>query len=270
MFRDCGKADAACDHHPHQRTQHPRHRAQKGIGAGHSENGLFSHFVLRSIANQTSNKWVIYPFMEAVMVRIVCALTALTLLGACSQVHTTSGAEYLARYEATSKGAVIDREIREAASVEPILTFPARLGIAKINQGRMVGIRPTELKLWSEIAARNHRLGEFVAVSPLIAEFADDSGRLNRTALFGDARELVKKIRIGAARQHVDAVLVYGVDSAAHRDSTLLAFSTSRSLAAQFCQHERSRRAPSRARCSSTSGTAMSMEQRPPRPRTKD
>ncbi len=158
------------------------------------------------------------------MGRMICALAVLTLLGACSQVHTTSGAEYLARYEATSKGAVIDREIREAASVEPILTFPARLGIAKINQGRMVGIRPTELKLWSEIAARNHRLGEFVAVSPLIAEFAEDSGRLNRTALFGDARELVKKIRIGAARQHVDAVLVYGVDSAAHRDSTPLAF----------------------------------------------
>ena len=151
-------------------------------------------------------------------------IALVAMLSACTQVHTTSGADYLARYESVSNDGQIDGAIREAAAVEPILSFPARIGLAKIDRGRLVGLRPSELELWTEISERHQDLGEFVAISPLVAEFASDHRQRERPSLVGDIQALVKKVRLGAARMHVDAVLIYGVDSSAHRDSTPLAF----------------------------------------------
>lgn len=149
------------------------------------------------------------------------------LLAACStHVQTTSGADYLARYDAplaaaSGEGRSLDELVREAAAVEPTLTFPARFGIARIENGRLGAIPPAEAALWQELAAGlGPRVGEFVPVDPLGAAFTAES--LGYTG--HDAGALAATIRLGAARQHLDAVLVYAVDTTARSDATVLAF----------------------------------------------
>ena len=78
---------------------------------------------------------------------------ALLMLNACGNtVQTTSGRDYLAAYVEPAGGpdgaksvAVTDEIVRKAAGVEPILRFPARLGLARMEGGRLTGI-PRKLR----------------------------------------------------------------------------------------------------------------------------
>jgi hypothetical protein len=69
------------------------------------------------------------------------------------------------------------------------------------------GIPEAEAKAWSEAAARlGPGFAEFVPISPLVAEmFATQPQPMTRSTV----RETIEKIRLGAARQHVDAVIIY-------------------------------------------------------------
>lgn len=128
------------------------------------------------------------------------------------------------RVAATPPAVWIDPEIRAAASVEPALKLPARFGLARIADGRMTAIPEAEAALWRAAAAKHAQFGEFVAISPLLAAFAVDSQEPG--ALRGprrDVADIVRRIRLGAARQHVDAVLVYEVGASASSDWTWLA-----------------------------------------------
>ena len=158
------------------------------------------------------------------MKRIACTLTAAAMLAACSsQIQTTSGADYLARYQTASGGAPLDPRIQAAASVEPIITFPARFGLARIQNGQLTAIPPAEAELWLALAERHAALGEFVAVSPLVAAFADPEASPPRNWWEAqDIGRLVRTIRQGAARQHVDVVLIYTAGADTHRDFTPL------------------------------------------------
>lgn len=143
-------------------------------------------------------------------------LVGLLLLASCnSYVNTQSGEAYLARYQAQTDGA-LDPGIEAAARVEPLLTFPARIGIAKLGAGdarfpvapevRLLSMRPEEQALWLEAAGQlGPGFGEFVPVSPLVAEMT----RQLACEKGGCARSVVEEIRLAAARQHLDAVLVY-------------------------------------------------------------
>jgi hypothetical protein len=158
---------------------------------------------------------------------LVLSLAAALALGACDyNVQTSSGADYLARYDAALPAtAEPDAAIRRAAAVEPILTFPARFGIARIENGRLTGIPAAEVALWTGLIEKHRSLGEFAPISPIIAEFTADAvlqpraGRDRR-----DTGELVTTIRLGAARQHVDAVLIYEVGATSGEGLTFLAF----------------------------------------------
>jgi hypothetical protein len=90
-------------------------------------------------------------------------------LAACETTsQTTSGRDYLDRYAQQAReqrqygadGLAIDSQIREAAAVEPLLHFPARIGIARIappgptGGPALGGIPENEAKAWSEAAAR--------------------------------------------------------------------------------------------------------------------
>lgn len=161
-------------------------------------------------------------------------LTALILTGCANQVQTTSGADYLSKYAPTTTApngtkipVVSDKAIRAAAAVEPILQFPARIGVARIENGRLASIPSGEVELWTKLAEKHSALGEFVPVSPVVAEFTaaallpPKKHDYHRPENVGD---LVTKIRLGAARQHVDAVLIYEVASTSRSDNTPLAF----------------------------------------------
>jgi hypothetical protein len=84
----------------------------------------------------------------------LCALAG-TLLGcATTDTQTTSGEDYLRKYQAVPTAAPtgaddfgghnIDQMIRDAASVEPVLKFPARIGLARIENGNLSAIPEEE------------------------------------------------------------------------------------------------------------------------------
>jgi hypothetical protein len=85
--------------------------------------------------------------------------------------------------------------------------------LAHLHQGRLATVPPAEADAWLELVrTRGAAYGEFVPVSPLVAQLTVAS------AVPDAVRSAADTIRIGAARQHLDAVLVYEV-SGGRRDS---------------------------------------------------
>ena len=133
-------------------------------------------------------------------------LAAFLLAGCQAQVQTSSGADYLAARPGFNPqaGTEMDQAVARAASAEPLLRFPARFGLARIAYGRITAVPPGEADAWMGFAQGHADYGSFVLISPLIAELTASSA--------GDvAKSAVDQIRLGAARQHVDAVLIYTV-----------------------------------------------------------
>ena len=165
------------------------------------------------------------------------------LLAGCSThaVQTSSGGEYLAQY-AQSRSAVtaadaatgevltdengkkivtLDDLVREAAAVEPVLRLPAHIGIARIHNGKLTDIPEAELAVWQKLAEKHPNLGRVSVVDPLIAEFTAESFGLRSGYRNANA---IPKLRIGAARQHMDAVLLYDIGVETRKENTALAF----------------------------------------------
>jgi hypothetical protein len=158
----------------------------------------------------------------------VAALAAVAVLAACSTTtQLTSGRAYLDAYpQTTLKSALgasdVDADVRAIAAIEPDLRFPARIGLARIEGARLTATPPEELALWGELAERlGTDVGELIPVSPLIAEMVDPTAPEPAPPAPGAyhaaptapqaAADVVGHIRRGAARQHLDYVLVYEV-----------------------------------------------------------
>ncbi len=147
---------------------------------------------------------------------IPMALTGFLLTTACSYTtQGSSGSDYLARYsqpqyakaKAATDTADVDARVKDIAMIEPHLEFPARIGIARIEHGRLSTIPADEGEAWVNAAKKlGEGYGEFVPVSPLIAEMV-----ATPTSGTTQAARIVSTIRQGAARQHLDYVLVYEV-----------------------------------------------------------
>jgi hypothetical protein len=138
---------------------------------------------------------------------LILALAPLTGCGPVPQV--SSGAEYLAarpEYSAAN-GTDLDKAVRHAADVEPLLRFPTKLGLARISGGQFVPVPPREADAWIAFAKTHSEYGEFVPISPLVADLAMAAEGYHNT--YGSSA--IIPIRLAAARQHVDAVLVYTV-----------------------------------------------------------
>lgn len=159
---------------------------------------------------------------------VVRVLGAAMFLGACaSTVQTSSGRDYLSGYDtAGAAGPQVDAAVREAAAVEPQLRFPAKIGLARIaNDGNwrsdLSVVPPDEAAAWARIAGSlGPPFGEFVPISPLIAEMVAPATTAHET---GTVATIVRKIRLAAARQHVDAVIVYETFGTAKSEGNLLA-----------------------------------------------
>ena len=173
------------------------------------------------------------------MRRITAAACAFALAACTTSVQTTSGQDYLRRMdqrgvaslgEAPASGEGPDA-IRAAAAVEPLLRFPARIGIARIEGGRLTPIPDAEMAAFAGAQeATGGAYGEFVPLNLLVTAMAVPEEQLG--ALSGGyagpggallrARRAVDAIRVGAARQHMDAVLVYEVFGTSSRSQTAL------------------------------------------------
>ena len=180
-------------------------------------------------------------------------LAALALSGCSYDVQTTSGRSYLAAYakahgdlpsvrepdgeapretERTRDKADVDAEVLAVAAVEPLLRFPARVGIARIEYGQLSAVPPTEAEAWRGLAERlGPEWGEFLPINPLIVALAagpdEPEGCSPNEVRYGRCRHgierTVHRIRLGAARQHVDTVLIYEVFAKSEQDTNPLA-----------------------------------------------
>lgn len=153
------------------------------------------------------------------------AAAALITLAACeTSLQTTSGADYLARYDssyttANQVTADIDDQVRQIAAIEPNLIFPARIGLARIERGRLTTLPEHDARAWQEqVEKMGDTYGEFVPVSPLIADMVS----VPSNASSNQAADVIAHIRRGAARQHLDYVLVYEVGASRSEKSNAL------------------------------------------------
>ncbi|MDJ0947690.1 MAG: hypothetical protein QNJ94_02085 [Alphaproteobacteria bacterium] len=156
---------------------------------------------------------------------------ALTLgLAACQTgPQWSSGRAYIEKYEqaAGTRTVGMDAEIRKAANVEPSLKFPARIGLARIERGRLTGIPPQEADAWLALAKRlGPAFGDFVPISPLVVGLASADRSPPRPSYrnyeVSRVRQVVQDIRLGAARQHVDVILIYELYSTGADRATVL------------------------------------------------
>src|SRR5687768_9363564 len=153
-------------------------------------------------------------------------LLAVLAAGCSTTVQDSSGRDYLNRGAELSADAIRGRaearrrdgrggddaggeadfraKLRAAAAVEPQLRFPARIGIARIENGRLSAIPAEESEAWLKTTQKlGPRFGEFVPVSPLIAELVASEQTARAANYESRLAETVKKLRLGAARQHV-------------------------------------------------------------------
>lgn len=142
-----------------------------------------------------------------------CAVGAILFVG-CSGTQTTSGSEYLKGYAAPPKSE-LDKEVYDTANVDPNLKFPARIGLARIDAGSMTAIPSDESNEWEKLSKElGVEYGEFIPVSRLIAAMVTEpSGSENKYNRSSEEhlREIIRTVRLGAARQHLDLVLLYEV-----------------------------------------------------------
>lgn len=171
------------------------------------------------------------------LVSLALAAGLTGLLAACGHyTQTTSGSQYLAAYEGDSTAkAVPDGEIVAAADVEPQLRFPARIGLARIGPDGLAPVPAAEAESWRALAGRlGSGYGDFVPLSPLIAALATSAAQAKpapRTCGYLGCFEapadrlakVVRQVRLGAARQHLDAVLIYETFGRSEESSNPLA-----------------------------------------------
>ena len=159
------------------------------------------------------------------------AVLALGLSACSATLQGTSGSDYLARYdrlgygaaaaspEAPAANADVEADIREIASVEPHLEFPARIGLARVGRSGLTALPGDEVQIWqAALEGVGEQYGEFVPVSPLVASM------VSKPAARGTDRTqaILADIRRGAARQHLDYVLVYEVGASTRDKANLL------------------------------------------------
>ena len=146
----------------------------------------------------------------AITTRLALGAALLFSAGCSYAVQTTSGQDYLADYADIRMTGVskADDLVRELAAVEPMLQFPARIGIARVDRGELSPVPAAEAVAWAAAAERlGPTFGAFVPVNALVAEMVSPTPPPSRRA--ERLRHVVDKIRLGAARQHLDAVLIY-------------------------------------------------------------
>jgi hypothetical protein len=135
-----------------------------------------------------------------------------------SSTQISSGADYLKRAE--TAGAVLDEEFKALASIEPILTFPARIGIARIEKGALTDIPQEELTRWA--GAFDEDGNTYVPVNLFITDLVAPEGSATPD-LASRRRSIIERLKLSGARQHMDAILVYEVRTASERRANGLA-----------------------------------------------
>jgi hypothetical protein len=121
--------------------------------------------------------------------------------------------------------------------VEPVLRFPARIGLARVDRGSLTVIPMEEADRWSKAEDRlGNSFGEFVPVNPMVANMAVSASGYS-PAERGPG--IIDVIRLGAARQHLDAVLIYEVVTKESEHANILSAANTTILGGYILPSER-------------------------------
>ncbi len=100
----------------------------------------------------------------------------------------------------------LDQRAAAAANARPSVAFPARIGIARLESGRVTAMPPEEWEAWRRLGQQT---GPDVAVfSPVSALVAQS---LTPTPLSRTPHDAISHLRLAAAREQLDLVLLYDV-----------------------------------------------------------
>lgn len=167
---------------------------------------------------------------------LASGIIAASLAACAPYVQDSSGREYVNRtlelpgetaVRRPDSGAFRER-LRAAANVEPGLRFPAKIGLARIDGGELTSVPPPEAEAWLKLSERlGPRFGQFVPISPLITEMVageqgETTGARRDYARRYSVADTIRKLRLGAARQHVDIVLIYELAGTSDNTATIL------------------------------------------------
>lgn len=158
------------------------------------------------------------------MTRLSLLLPVLALAACASYDVTPSGpglGGLLAeRHAAVAVGTAEPAASRPEQPVEP-LALPARIGLVRLQWGRVVAVPPGEAAAWTAFAETIGHLGSFTVVDPV-------EGRLASIGVRSAGRfhgyETAETLRRVAEGRRLDALLVYEVDAQAQKYATPLAF----------------------------------------------
>lgn len=171
-----------------------------------------------------------------ILAGLLCLVLVLAACGTSGQAP--SGQGYLSSFQpqvARDTQAIVDPDLRTTPNAEPALTFPARIGLARLDDGTLSPMPQIEAEAWLEMAKDlGPGWGEFVPISPMMVALGDPSAgsredcdglpESSASPCGSSAIDAtVRDIRLGAARQHVDAVLIYEVFATNDRRSDSLA-----------------------------------------------
>ena len=154
---------------------------------------------------------------KATQIGLLLVLSLASIGCQSHSVQMTSGKKYLSNYtnyDATETNASdLNEEVKAIASIEPSIQFPSRIGLVKLFNGRITNLSVEEIEAWEELRrTMGATFGDFIPVSPMIAEMVYTPRETNSKSK-GNPSDIFRKVRLGAARQHLDHVLIYEVFS---------------------------------------------------------
>ena len=154
---------------------------------------------------------------KATQIGLLLVLSLASIGCQSHSVQMTSGKKYLSNYtnyDATETNASdLNEEVKAIASIEPSIQFPSRIGLVKLFNGRITNLSVEEIEAWEELRrTMGATFGDFIPVSPMIAEMVYTPRKTNSKSK-GNPSDIFRKVRLGAARQHLDHVLIYEVFS---------------------------------------------------------
>lgn len=146
---------------------------------------------------------------------IALSMSAMALAGCSADVTSDSGAKFRTAYTNAEliENPRIDRRVGTLLASESTLGFPTRIGLARISDGELTEIPAAEADAWASLEARlGPEFGTFVPLDLQVAETVghSPSGTSARNPLL---RQVVEKVRLGAAQQQLTALLLYEIDS---------------------------------------------------------
>ena len=154
---------------------------------------------------------------KATQIGLLLVLSLASIGCQSHSVQMTSGKKYLSNYtnyDATETNASdLNEEVKAIASIEPSIQFPSRIGLVKLFNGRITNLSVEEIEAWEELRrTMGATFGDFIPVSPMIAEMVYTPRETNSKSK-GNPSDIFRKVRLGAARQHLEHVLIYEVFS---------------------------------------------------------